>query len=126
MFQALATTLRFSRTTLGQLDALAVLLHEGAQLVLERLENRQVFVEVGDKAIDGGIEPIEQFAFLWSIPMVAFAGFRDHVEQASRRVGLVQEHAPVLDRHLDVRHQHAADLAAHVHVELRTVKQDVE
>ncbi|WP_297095944.1 hypothetical protein [Thermomonas sp.] len=118
--------LGFRGALLGQLEALAMLRHVGAQFGLEGLEDRHVLVELGHQAIDGVVDAVEQRLLLRRFAMVALAGFGDGVQQAPRRMFLEHEHAAVLHRDLDVRHQHAADLAADVGVELRTVEQHVE
>ena len=69
---------------------------------------------------------VQQFAFLRAVAMVAFAGLGDGIEEAPRGMALVQEHAPILHRDLDVGHQHPADLAAHVGLEIALVEQHVE
>jgi hypothetical protein len=72
---------------LGQLDAAVVLLEEGAQLLLEGLEDRDVLVELGDQAVDGLLGLVQQLALLRAFALVAFHRLGQRVQQA--RAGCV-------------------------------------
>ena len=126
MLQAFAPALGFRGPLFRELEALAMLRHVRAQFLLQRLEDRDVFVELRDQAVDRLVHAPQQLAFLRRFAMVAFAGLGDGVEQPARGMLLEQEHAAILHRHLHVWHQHATDLAADVGVVLGTVEQHVE
>ncbi len=64
LLEALLAPLGFRGAALGQLDAAAVLVEEGAQLLLKRLEDGDVFVELGDQAVDGALGLLQQLALL--------------------------------------------------------------
>ena len=126
LFQALLAALRLGGAAFGQLDAAAMLFEEGTQLLFERFENRDVFVELGHQAIDGLLGLAEQLAFLRAFALVAFDGLGQRVQQAARRMGLVLEEAAVEHRGLHVGNDQSRDQRARLRLEIALVEQHVE
>ena len=126
MLQPLSAALGFRTALLRQLEPPAMLRKVLAQLLLQGLENGHVLVELRHQPVDGLVDAAQQLALLRRFAMVAFAGLGHGIEQAARRMFLVQEQPAILHCDLDVGHQHPPDHAPDVGVVLRAVKEHVE